>query len=75
MITEFTKLTNAEEMGATIIEVKMKGTDIYGAAIGLCNDKKVQVCYGNNDGSDDKIISADEFNANWQVVSIFFEED
>ena len=75
MITEFIKLTNAEIMGATTVEVKLKCTNIHGVATSLYDDKKVKVYYGNDDGSDDKMISAEEFNANWQVTSILFEEE
>lgn len=74
MRTEFTKLTSAEQIGASIVEIKMRGTNMYGVASSV-NDDRVNVCYGNDDGSDDKIISAEEFNANWQVTSIFFEEE
>lgn len=74
MITEFTKLTNAEEMGASTVEIKMRGTNIYGVAVST-DDDRVAVYYGNDDGSDDKIINAEEFNVNWQVVNILFEED
>lgn len=74
MRTEFIKLTNAEEMGASTVEIKMRGTNIYGVAVST-DDDRVAVYYGNDDGSDDKIISAEEFNANWQVVNILFEED
>lgn len=74
MITEFTKLTNAEKIGASIVEIKMRGTNMYGVASSV-NDDRVAVFYGNDDGSDDKIISAEEFNTNWQVISIFFEEE
>lgn len=74
MRTEFTKLTNAEEMGASTVEIKMRGTNIYGVAVST-DDDRVAVYYGNDDGSDDKIINAEEFNVNWQVVNILFEED
>ena len=74
MRTEFIKLTNAEEMGASTVEIKMRGTNIYGVAVST-DDDRVAVYYGNDDGSDDKIISAEEFNANWQVINIFFEEE
>lgn len=74
MITEFTKLQNAEMMGATTVEIKMRGTNMYGVASSVSIDR-VAVYYGNDDGSDDKIISAEEFNINWQVTSIFFEEE
>lgn len=74
MRTEFTKLTNAEAMGATTVEIKMRGTNIYGAAVST-DDDRVAVYYGNDDGSDDKIISAEEFNTNWKVVTILFEEE
>lgn len=70
MITEFIKLTNAEVMGATTVEIKMRGTNTYGVAVST-DDDRVAVYYGNDDGSDDKIISAEEFNANWRVTSIF----
>lgn len=74
MRTEFIKLTNAEELGASTVEIKMRGTNIYGVAVST-DDDRVAVYYGKDDGSDDKIISAEEFNANWQVVNILFEED
>ena len=74
MRTEFTKLTNAEEMGASTVEIKMRGTNTSGVAVST-DDNRVAVYYGNDDGSDDKIISAEEFNANWQVINIFFEEE
>lgn len=75
MITEFIKLTNAEVMGATTVEIKMRGTNTYGVAASIYDEKKVAVYYGNDDGSDDKIISAEEFNTNWKVVTILFEEE
>ena len=74
MRTEFTKLTNAEEIGASIVEIKMRDANTYGVASSVGIDR-VAVYYGNDDGSDDKIISAEEFNTNWQVTSIFFEEE
>ena len=74
MRTEFTKLTNGEEMGASTVEIKMRGTNTYGVAVST-DDDRVAVYYGNDDGSDDKIISVEEFNKNWQVTSILFEED
>lgn len=74
MRTEFTKLTSAEKIGASIVEIKMRDTNMYGVASSV-NDDRVAVYYGNDDGSDDKIISTEEFNANWQVTSIFFEEE
>ena len=74
MRTEFAKLTNGEEMGASTVEIKMRGTNMYGVAVST-DDDRVAVYYGNDDGSDDKIISAEEFNTNWQVINIFFEEE
>lgn len=74
MRTEFIKLTSAEKIGATTVEIKMRGTNMYGVASSVGIDM-VAVYYGNDDGSDDKIISAEEFNTNWKVVTILFEEE
>lgn len=71
MITEFAKLIKAEEMGVTV-EIKMNGVEVYGVATPIGNNA-VKVYYGKDDGSDDKIISAEEFNKNWQVTGSLLE--
>lgn len=72
-MTEFEKLKLGELMGAETVEVRLRGTDMYGVAT-VFTSSLAAVYYGADDGSDDSVIGAEEFNKKWQITSIFIEQ-
>lgn len=76
--TEYDKLIEAEQKRAHTIEITIvdeKGqplTDLYyqGCAFSIKNG--VAVFYGADDGSDDKVVSIDEFNKKFKITNVLF---
>ena len=66
-MTEYERLVLAEHTCHTI-EIREKGTGKDGVA-NTC-DVGVQVFYGAADGSDDKTISAEEFNRDFEITAV-----
>ena len=65
-MTPYSKLITAEQTCHTI-EVRLKATGEEGVA-GSQGDR-VAVFYGADDGSDDKVISIEEFNRDWEITA------
>ena len=65
-MTEYAKLILAEQSCHTI-EIREKATGKEGVA-NSCVDG-VELFYGADDGSDDKVISIDEFNRDWEITA------
>ena len=66
-MTEYAKLILAEQTCHTI-EIRAKKTGKVGVA-NSCTDG-VELFYGAEDGSDDKIISVEEFNQDFEVTAM-----
>ena len=66
-MTEYAKLILAEQRYHTI-EIREKATGKEGVA-NSCADG-VEVYYGADDGSDDKTISPEEFNRDFEIVAM-----
>jgi len=66
-MTEYAKLVLAEQTCHTI-EIREKATGKKGVA-NSCEDG-VELFYGADDGSDDKIISAEDFNRDFEITEI-----
>jgi len=66
-MTEYAKLILAEQTCHTI-EIREKATGKKGVA-NSCEDG-VELFYGADDGSDDKIISAEDFNRDFEITEI-----
>jgi hypothetical protein len=66
-MTEYAKLILAEQTCHTI-EIQEKATGKKGVA-NSCEDG-VELFYGADDGSDDKIISAEDFNRDFEITEI-----
>lgn len=65
-MTEYEKLMLAEASCHTI-EIREKATGKEGVA-NTCA-RGVEVWYGADDGSDDKVISPEEFNQNFEITA------
>ena len=66
-MTEYAKLLLAEQSCHTI-EIREKATRKEGVA-NSCADG-VELYYGADDGSDDKTVSIDEFNRDFEVTAM-----
>ena len=66
-MTEYEKLVQAERTCHTI-EIRKKDTGEDGVAGTSPNG--VAVYYGAGDGSDDKVISAEEFNRDFEITAM-----
>ncbi|MBQ7490318.1 MAG: hypothetical protein IJT51_07365 [Bacteroidales bacterium] len=67
MVDAYSKLVEAEETAHTI-EIRENSTGKSGVA-NTCDDG-VAVFYGADDGSDDKVISPEEFNRCFEITAI-----
>ena len=65
-MTEYEKLVLAETSCQTI-EIREKATGKEGVA-NSCKDG-VEVWYGADDGSDDKVITPEEFSRNFEITA------
>ena len=66
-MTEYAKLVLAEQTCHTI-EIREKATGKEGVA-NSCADG-VELFYGNDDGSDDKTVSIEEFNREFEITGM-----
>ena len=66
-MTEYAKLILAEQTCHTI-EIREKATGKEGVA-NSCADG-VELFYGADDGSDDKIVSIEVFNSDFEIVAM-----
>ena len=66
-MTEYAKLILAEQTCHTI-EIREKATDKEGVA-NTCTDG-VELFYGADDGSDDKIVTAEEFSRDFEITAM-----
>lgn len=69
-MTEYEKLVFAEKHALItdfMANIEARGTGETGVAYTLLNGK-VAVFYGADDGSDDKTVTADEFNRDFKVI-------
>ena len=66
-MTEYVKLVLAEQTCHTI-EVREKATGKEGVA-NTCADG-VELWYGADDGSDDKVVSAEEFSRDFEITAV-----
>ena len=67
-MTEYQKLVDAEKTYCTI-EIEEISTGKGGVANSE-DDGKVAVFYGAEDGSDDKVISAEGFNQSFRITAM-----
>ena len=66
-MTEYAKLVLAEQTCHTI-EIREKKTGKEGVANSCA--KGVELFYGADDGSDDKIVSVEEFNRDFEITAV-----
>ena len=66
-MTEYAKLVLAEQTCHTI-EIREKATGKEGVA-NSCADG-VELFYGDDDGSDDKTVSIEEFNRDFKITAM-----
>ena len=66
-MSNYYELLEAEKTCHTI-EVRLKATGEEGVA-GSQGPDRVAVFYGADDGSDDKVITAEEFNRDWEITA------
>ena len=66
-MTEYAKLVLAEQSCHTI-EIREKETGKEGVANSCA--KGVELYYGADDGSDDKIVDVETFNRNFEITAI-----
>lgn len=66
-MTEYAKLILAEQSCHTI-EIREKATGKEGVANSCAEG--VELFYGADDGSDDKVISPEEFNRDFEVIAM-----
>ena len=66
-MTEYAKLVLAEQTCHTI-EIREKATGKEGVA-NSCKDG-VELYYGADDGSDDKVVSVEEFNRDFEITAV-----
>lgn len=67
-ITNYELLRIAEAMGFSTVEIVEKSTGKSGVANSSLN--AVAVFYGADDGSDDKTISPEDFNRDFEIKNI-----
>jgi len=65
-MTEYEKLVMAEQTCHTI-EIREKATGKEGVA-NTC-EKGVELWYGADDGSDDKVVSLEEFSRDFEITA------
>ena len=66
-MTEYAKLVLAEQSCHTI-EIREKATGKEGVANSCA--KGVELFYGADDGSDDKVVSVEEFNRDFEITAM-----
>ena len=66
-MTEYAKLVLAEQSCHTI-EIREKATGKEGVA-NSCTEG-VELFYGADDGSDDKVVSAEEFSREFEITAV-----
>lgn len=66
-MTEYAKLVLAEQSCHTI-EIREKATGKEGVANSCAEG--VELFYGAEDGSDDKVVSAEEFSREFEITAI-----
>lgn len=66
-MTEYAKLILAEQSCHTI-EIREKATGKEGVANSCAEG--VELFYGADDGSDDKVVSPEEFNRDFEVIAM-----
>jgi len=66
-VTEYAKLTLGELLGHTV-EIREKSSGKKGVA-NTC-ESGVQVFYGAEDGSDDKVVSTAAFNREFMITAV-----
>lgn len=66
-MTEYAKLVLAEQTCHTI-EIREKATGKEGV-VNSCADG-VELFYGDDDGSDDKTVSIEEFNRDFEITAM-----
>lgn len=67
-MTEYAKLILAEQSGCTI-EIREKATGKEGVASSCVQG--VELYYGAADGSDDKTVSIEQFNRDFEIIAVF----
>ena len=67
-MTAYEKLVQAEQAGEYDIQIREKTTGKEGVA--GTNPDGVAVFYGAEDGSDDKTITPEEFNRDFEITAI-----
>ena len=66
-MTEYAKLVLTEQSCHTI-EIREKATGKEGVANSCA--KGVELFYGADDGSDDKVVSAEEFSREFEITAV-----
>ena len=66
-MTEYAKLLLAEQTGCTIL-IREKATGREGVASSCV--RGVELYYGAPDGSDDKTVSIEEFNRDFEITAM-----
>ena len=65
----YAQLLDAENRGCHTIDIREISTEKDGVA-NTCYDGKVAVFYGADDGSDDAVISPEEFNRRFEITGV-----
>lgn len=55
-------------MVASEFNIKKKNTNLIGVAL-TTRDGRIKVFYGADDGSDDKVMTFDEFCQNFEIIN------
>ena len=71
-MTAYQQLAEAMRNGVDTVEIREVSTGKEGVA-DICTDGMVFAFYGAPDGSDDKVISADEFNSQFEITNVIAE--
>ena len=71
-MTAYEQLAEAMRNGVDTVEIREVSTGKEGVA-DICTDGMVFAFYGASDGSDDKVISADDFNSQFEITNIIQE--
>ena len=69
-MTEYAKLVLAEQSCHTI-EIREKATGKEGVANSCA--KGVELFYGADNGSDDKVVSAEEFSREFEITAVIHD--
>lgn len=67
-LKEYRRLVKAEERHAHTIEIEEPKTGKVGVANTVGED--VAVFYGADDGSDDKVVTAEDFSRNFKITAV-----